>query len=129
MRAAVFDNDGRVLLVRHTYVTGWSLPGGGVEPGETAQTALERELREETGVHLTGPARLHGLFLNRNLAARDHVAVYVTRDFTRAEIALPNREIAQIGFFDITALPEATTPATRRRLAEIAGQQAVEAHW
>lgn len=120
VRGAVLDGDERVLLVRHTYARGWHMPGGGVEPRETALAALARELREEACVELTGPPRLHGVFFNRRIAKRDHVLVYVVRDFAVRGDKSPDREIAETGFFPLDALPEATTAPTRRRLAEIA---------
>ncbi|MEV8439817.1 NUDIX domain-containing protein [Actinosynnema sp. NPDC051121] len=50
------DSIGRLLLVRRRNPPGeglWSLPGGRVEPGESDETALVRELREETGLSVT----------------------------------------------------------------------------
>ena len=120
VRAAVIDAKNRVLLVRHTYTRGWHMPGGGVEPRETALAALARELDEEACVALTGPPRLHGVFFNRKVGKRDHVLVYVVRDFAITAEKRPDREIAETGFFALDALPEATTAPTRRRLQEIA---------
>lgn len=129
VRCVVIDADGTVLLVRHTYVPGWHLPGGAVDPRETAEAAIRRELFEETAVTPTAPPRLHGLLLNLNLGARDHVAVYVVAHFERGTARVPNREIAEIGFFAADALPPDTTPATRRRLAEVLEGWPAPAHW
>ena len=74
VRGAVFDPEGRILLVRHSYVPGWYMPGGGVEPGEPMHAALDRELIEESGIALTGPAQLFGLYWNARASPRDHVA-------------------------------------------------------
>src|SRR3984957_8815295 len=53
VRAVVLDGDNRVFLVKHSYVSGWHLPGGGVEVGETLMTALTRELSEEGNIELS----------------------------------------------------------------------------
>jgi len=119
VRAVVVDDADRVFLVRHTYVTGWYLPGGGVEVGQTFREALEMELREEGRIALTGEPVLHGVFLNDHVSVRDHVVVYVVRDFHQDRVPEPNKEIAETGFFALNALPADTTEGTRQRLAEI----------
>ncbi|QFU18155.1 NUDIX domain-containing protein [Microvirga thermotolerans] len=129
VRAAVVDGDERVFLIRHTYVPGWHLPGGGVETGEPVLEALERELREEACIEMTGPPRLHGVFFNRQASPRDHVVVYVVRDFAVTGPKLPDREIAEAGFFPLDRLPEGVTRATRRRLSEILRGEPAGAVW
>ncbi len=128
VRGAVL-RDGEVLLVRHGYTPGWHLPGGGVEPGETFEEALAKELREEGNVRMMGVPELHGLFQNRNASARDHVAVYVVRDFEYDGPLAPTFEIQEAKFFPLQALPEGTTQATRKRLAEITGGSPPPAQW
>ena len=86
VRAVVLGSDNRIALVRHRYVHGWHLPGGGVEIGESAIEALSRELREEAAVVLTGEPELVGVFLNKNVSLRDHVFVYSVRNFEIADI-------------------------------------------
>lgn len=130
VRAAVFDADGRVFLVRHSYVPGWYLPGGGVEPGETIAEALDRELMEEGGIALDQPADLFGLYLNRQASHRDHVALFVSRAWRQEKPPkVPNLEIVDCGFFAVDTLPETVSAATHRRLAEIRREVAVSPEW
>jgi ADP-ribose pyrophosphatase YjhB (NUDIX family) len=130
VRAVLFSEDGRkVCLVRHTYVSGWHLPGGGVDVGETLEQAVIREVLEETGMALTGSPALLGVYHNTFVTRRDHVALFVVRDCVPVLSRVPDREIAEAGFFDVDALPDGTTPATLRRLAEIRGTAVVSAVW
>lgn len=129
VRAVVLNDRGEVFLIRHTYVPGWHFPGGGVEVGETAEMSLERELSEEAGIAPTERPVLHGLFFNRRISRRDHVAVYVLRAFRVEHVKQPDREIAEAGFFPLDDLPEGTTPATRRRLAEILSGRPPATEW
>ena len=99
VRALVIDGTGRVFLVKHSYIAGWHLPGGGVEPGETLMTALTRELREEGNIELGEQPALFGIYFNRRISRRDHVALYVVRSFHQSAPPQPNREIIEHGFF------------------------------
>jgi ADP-ribose pyrophosphatase YjhB (NUDIX family) len=129
VRAVVLDGDNRVFLVEHSYITGWHLPGGGVEVGETFREALGRELMEEGRIEIVGEPVLHGIFLNIQASRRDHVAVYVVRHFSQDRLPEPNREIIACGFFDAAALPAETTGGTRLRIAEVVEGQATIATW
>lgn len=115
----VIDGQGRIFLIKHSYVSGWHLPGGGVETGETLLTALARELKEEGNIRLIGEPKLHGVFHNVRISRRDHVALYIVRDFAQDAPPTPDHEIIAHGFFAPDALPDDTGRATRARIAEV----------
>ena len=115
-QAAVIDEKGRVLLVRHTYANGWFLPGGGVKRGETVEEALHRELREETETSITAPA-LFGVYSSAR--HRDHVFMYVVRSFATLKPKRPDFEIAEVRWFPLSDLPPDTIQLLSRGLAEI----------
>jgi 8-oxo-dGTP pyrophosphatase MutT (NUDIX family) len=120
VRGVVHDKErNTVFLIRHTYVPGWQLPGGGVETGETLVEALEKELLEEGNIELKSLPELFAIYFNKRMSVRDHVALYICRSFQQISPKLPNHEIAEAGFFPLDKLPEGTTRATRERLAEV----------
>ncbi len=129
VRAMVFDAEGRIFLVKHSYVSGWHLPGGGVEVGETALDAMRRELHEEGNIVFDGQPVLHGIFFNRRISRRDHVVVYIVRDFHQPAKPAPNREIVDSGFFDVKALPADATRGTRARIAEVVEGRPISLDW
>ncbi len=128
-QGVVIDEEGRVLLVRHGYRPGWHFPGGGIEWGETAETALARELKEEAGVIVTGQPKLHGLFANFATLPSDHVALFVVTEWDRSSIPPPNHEIAESRFFARHEIPGDAARGTERRLAEIFDGAPMEPHW
>jgi 8-oxo-dGTP pyrophosphatase MutT (NUDIX family) len=128
VRAAIFDDQSRVFLVRHGYAPGWLFPGGGVERGETIYEAVAREAEEEGGIVLDGRPVFHGLFSNEANFRGDHVACFVVRRYTQ-HAWTPGVEIKETGFYPVTSLPEGTTGGTRRRIEEIMTGAAPSAHW
>ena len=129
VRGVVLGGGGRVFLIKHSYTDGWHLPGGGVEVGETTIEALARELREEGNIELSGPPTLHGVFFHPVYSRRDHVTIYVVREFNQTAPPMPNGEIVAHGFFPVDALPEGITAGTRARIAEVLGGHPTAARW
>src|SRR5437763_13412255 len=129
VRAVVLDGDSRVFLIKHSYAEGWQLPGGGVEAGETLLEALARELAEEGNIELTGTPALHGIYFHPYYSNRDHVTIYVVRDFRQTAPPIPNREIAAHGFFPLGGLPPDTTSGTRARIAEVMAGMPASERW
>jgi ADP-ribose pyrophosphatase YjhB (NUDIX family) len=130
VRVVVTDVEGRVLLIEHSYVPGWHLPGGGIERGETAEQAAVRELREEAGIEALGRPRLATVHSNEAHFRGDHVLVFRLDQWREAEGAPAHAyEIVARGFFALDALPEGTTVATRRRIAEAFEGAEPTLHW
>jgi ADP-ribose pyrophosphatase YjhB (NUDIX family) len=130
VRAVVRAPDGRVALVRHVYVDGWYLPGGGVDKRESAHDAVRRELAEEVALTNVTIDGIVGVYHNRAEAKDDHVVVFACRTAAPDTlVAADRREIAEAGWFAPTALPEGTSPATRRRIAEALAGGGVHGAW
>lgn len=128
VRAIVGDGQSRVLLVRHTYVPGWYLPGGAVDAHESVGDALAREILEEANVRITGAPRLIAIFFNRR-GRNDHVVLFEVLAFEQISAKTPDREIAEARFFPLDDLPAGTTPATRARLDEYLNKASIAPEW
>lgn len=122
---AVLDDAGRVLLVRHRYMPGWQLPGGGVDRGEPPALAVLRELREEVGLR-GGEAAFLGLYTRSAGWATNVIALYRV---TGATVNFrPSLEILETCFVDPASPPLGCSAATLRRLAELQGAP-VSPYW
>jgi 8-oxo-dGTP diphosphatase len=106
--AVIKDQAGRMLLILRGHDPGkglWSIPGGRIEPGETDEEALIREVREETGLEVTC-GRLLGSVERAAAAAtvieiRDYMAVVISGALAAGDDAadarwMPPAEVAAL---------------------------------
>ncbi len=128
VRVIATDEQGQILLVKHTYLHGWWLPGGGVDRGETTHAAAIREVHEEAGLIATSEPRLLSIHSNERFFPGDHVAVFHIDRFNMTE-RTSHGEIAEIGWFAPDDLPDDITAASRNRILEYLGQQPATAEW
>jgi ADP-ribose pyrophosphatase YjhB (NUDIX family) len=114
VRGVAFDPEGRVLLVQHTYLTGWHLPGGGVNRNECLSEALNREMFEEVGI-VVQDAIFFSIYRN----GRNHIACYIITDWRSDDRFGGSWEIRRSAWTNIKDLPEDTSRAVRNRINEI----------
>lgn len=119
VRVCAVKNDA-VLLVKPTYQKYWCFPGGGVKKLETLVEAARRETREEAGAILDDPLVLMGVYTAFGEGKSDHVALFLSRDFSMNGKRFPSLEIERCAFFplDRAINDGSVSPATRRRLRE-----------
>lgn len=121
--------DDTVILVRHTYQSGWQFPGGSLKFGETVAQGAAREAFEEVGVRLLGEPKLLGIYTNMGEGRSDHVITFYATDFVQ-EQATDRWEIAEVRAFPLHALPDGLTSGYRRRIQDyLAGNAPYTGVW
>jgi len=98
----VESDDGQILIIRRTDNALWSLPGGGMEPGETVIGCAVREVKEETGIDVEATG-LVGIFTNPG-----HVVAY------------PDGEVRQGFSICVSARPVGGVVRTSEESAQVA---------
>lgn len=114
IRAILVEN-GKVLLVKHTYQNSWYLPGGGLKNNETFEQGIKRELHEELGITVEN-LKLHGVYNNFFEGKSDSIIVFSSTHFSQPN--KKDKEIEQYNFFEISNLPQNISPGTRKRIEE-----------
>ena len=113
VRCVLVNNESKVLLVRHTYVDGWHLPGGGVDAGESVQESVLREVKEETGFTLDDTPSLVAVFHNKEITHRDHVVLFLSEISAKTSMQSTSFEIESSRFFSVEALPKDLDPFSK----------------
>jgi 8-oxo-dGTP pyrophosphatase MutT (NUDIX family) len=123
----VRDTDGRVLLHRRADSGVWDLIGGSMEPGETFEETVRREVREEIGVELgelelfefySGPEFFH-TYPNGDQAY--HVGAAFQAREIHGEVRLDASEVLELRYFSLGELPEPITHGARGTLERLRG--------
>lgn len=120
-RAVIVNEQGQILLVRH-WAGGsrWSLPGGGVEKGETPQRAIQRELKEELNLVVTSQNIEYFTTIHTEYEAPIFI-VHVQCQQVSLD-GFNRREIAALNWVTLDSLPSRLTVIARRVLAKVAAE-------
>ena len=111
----LFDESGRVLLCLRNDYDLWNLPGGGLEPGETPDAGVIREVKEETGFDVR-IKKLAGVYTKKE---QNTIVFSFVCEVIGGAITL-NEEARSIEYFAIDALPPNTSPKQVERIHDAA---------
>ena len=113
--AVVTDEAGRVLLLKHVFHagSGWGVPGGFIEKGESADEALRRELREEIGLEIADVRLSH----TRTLRQPQQVELVFTCR-PAGKLGAMSHEIERAEWFTLDALPPGLSEQQRELLVK-----------
>lgn len=117
--AVIPDGDGRILLQEKSSGEGWSLPAGGIEPGETPEQAIVREVLEETRLQVR-PADILGVFGGRafryvypNGDAIEYTVVLYLCDVIGHSTSTRDPETRSLRYFGEPEMPQLALPYPR----------------
>jgi 8-oxo-dGTP diphosphatase len=122
----IFDDEGRVLLVHHTYGRlNWELPGGVSEPGEAPDETARRELLEETGLRAELD-RLTGVYFEpgHDFGPMLHF-VFTCRWNEQLDPVVASPEVSEVRYWPLGELPTPISDFTERRIRDAAIDQPV----
>ncbi len=122
--SAVVDQEGRILLHRRTDNELWSIPGGGMEIGESIAETVVREVEEETGLKVE-PERLVGIYTNpRHVTAyndgevRQQFSICFACRIVGGQLLDQADESLEVGFFSPEQIEDMPMhPSIRLRIA------------
>ena len=112
--ALVTNDEGKILLVNSPW-RGWEYPGGLIEPGETFQEALHREIREESGVEV----EIIGFVGICKNVEKDIVNIDFTCRYVSGELTTSEESTEVIWATPEEAFQKITFPLTRKRLEQM----------
>jgi len=114
--AVIRDREGRLLLQERSSGEGWSLPAGAIEPGETPEQAIRREVLEETRL-VVEPTRLVGVFggegfryVYPNGDEVEYTVVLYRCSVVREMPGEPDPETKALRYFAIREMPRMVLP-------------------
>jgi len=121
VRVAIFNSDGEILLVKHTYRGGYFFPGGGLHKGETFREGMVREVKEETNLVLNENA-LHMIGTYQYFEeGKNDIVVFAMVNYNgnKDDLHIDPVEISNADWFKLDKLPEDLSSGIERRLKDI----------
>lgn len=113
---AIILHEADILLVKNINVSHWSLPGGKIDKGETAEECLLRELNEELALFILKTDYKLGEYLSDKEGKRDKVYIFIVK--LPSPIFQKQWELQDAQWFPLSRLPENLSPAVSRRINE-----------